>query len=76
MDVALARPDTPDLVVPALLELGTPTGVAVPHLGEVVQKVGRTTGLTTGAVQQIDVTVDVDYNGRRHVLPTRSLPAA
>ncbi|MDY0018544.1 MAG: trypsin-like peptidase domain-containing protein [Anaerolineae bacterium] len=64
MDVALARPDTPDLVVPALLELGTPTGVAVPHLGEVVQKVGRTTGLTTGAVQQIDVTVDVDYNGR------------
>lgn len=64
MDAALAQPDTPDLVIPAILGLGLPTGVNTPALGMQVQKMGRTTGLTSGYVTQIDVTVSVDYAGR------------
>jgi len=64
MDAALAQPDTPDLVIPAILGLGLPTGVNTPALGMQVQKMGRTTGLTTGYITQIDVTVSVDYAGR------------
>jgi len=64
MDAALAQPDTPDLVSPEVLGLGLPTGVNTPALGMQVQKMGRTTGLTYGYVNQIDVTVSVDYAGR------------
>jgi hypothetical protein len=64
MDAALAQPDTPDLVIPAILDLGLPIGVNTPALGMQVQKMGRTTGLTNGYVTQVDVTVSVDYSGR------------
>ncbi|RLC87415.1 MAG: hypothetical protein DRI37_06160 [Chloroflexi bacterium] len=64
MDAALARPVAPGLITPEILGLGLPNGVSEPHLGQQVQKVGRTTGHTQGVVQQIDVTVQVDYNGR------------
>jgi hypothetical protein len=65
MDAALAKPDRPDLVEAAILEVGLPTGVTEPELGQSVQKMGRTTGLTQGTVTQIDVTVNVDYAGRK-----------
>ncbi len=64
MDAALAQPDAPDLVSPAILGLGVPTGVNTPALGMQVQKMGRTTGLTYGYITQVDVTVSVDYVGR------------
>lgn len=64
MDAALALPDQPDLVKPDVLGLGIPTGVATTYLGQEVQKMGRTTGLTQGTVTQINVTVNVDYGGR------------
>ena len=67
MDAALAQPDTPDLVIPAILGLGIPTGVNTPALGMQVQKMGRTTGLTHGYITQVDVTVNVDYAGRTAV---------
>jgi hypothetical protein len=63
MDVALARPDAPELVTPEILDIGVPAGVGEPLLGMAVQKTGRTTGWTEGTIQQIDVTVNVDYNG-------------
>jgi len=64
MDVALARPDDPEMLRPEILGIGMPIGMAEPQLGMPVQKSGRTTGLTQGFVEQIDVTVNVDYNGR------------
>ncbi|HQE93028.1 MAG TPA: hypothetical protein PLH19_09340 [Anaerolineae bacterium] len=64
MDAALAQPDTPDLVIPSILQIGLPTGVGSIELGQEVQKMGRTTGLTHGYVTQVNVTVSVDYNGR------------
>ena len=65
MDAALALPDQPDWVIPNILEIGVPTGSSEPALGQAIRKMGRTTGLTKGVVTQIDVTVDVDYAGRR-----------
>lgn len=64
MDAALAQPDAPDLVVPAILDVGLPAGADVCQLGQEVQKMGRTTGLTQGYVTQVNVTVNVSYNGR------------
>ncbi len=64
MDAALALPDQPSLVRPEIMGIGLPSGMAPPFLGQRVQKMGRTTGLTQGIVTQIDVTVNVDYAGR------------
>lgn len=63
VDCALARPTTPDLVTPDILGIGVPAGVAQGVLGLPVQKSGRTTGHTTGVIQQIDVTANVNYGG-------------
>ncbi|MEA3310257.1 MAG: hypothetical protein U9Q70_12210 [Chloroflexota bacterium] len=64
MDAALAKPVNPAQVMPRIMQLGFPTGAGTPNLGQEVQKMGRTSGLTEGIVRQIDVEVSVDYNGR------------
>jgi hypothetical protein len=64
MDAALALPDRPDLVIPDIMEIGIPTGVGTPELGQNVQKMGRTTGLTQGMVVQVEAVVNVNYAGR------------
>ncbi len=64
VDCAIARPLSADLVRPDILEIGAPQGVGVGVLGMAVQKMGRTTGYTTGRITQVDVTVQVDYAGQ------------
>ncbi len=64
VDCALARPTTPDLVNPDILNIGIPIGVGTATLGTPLQKSGRTTGYTTDQITQIDVTVSVDYGGK------------
>jgi hypothetical protein len=64
VDCAVAKPLSPDLVTPAILNIGVPIGVGTVTLGTQLQKMGRTTGLTTGQINQIDVTVSVDYGGK------------
>ena len=61
VDVALARPLTPEMVSADILHIGVPTGIARATLGTPVQKTGRTTGHTTGQIVQIDVTAQVAY---------------
>ncbi len=63
VDAALARPTTPDLVNPDILNIGVPIGAGTATLGTPVQKSGRTTGYTTSTILQIDVTVAVNYGG-------------
>ncbi len=63
VDCALCRPTTPELVTPDILNIGVPIGAGTATLGTAVQKLGRTTGYTTGSIQQIDVTVNVNYGG-------------
>jgi hypothetical protein len=64
VDCALARPLSPDLVAPDILNIGIPSGTGVATLGMPLQKSGRTTGYTTGQITQLDVTVSVDYGGK------------
>ena len=64
VDCALARPTDPGAVQSSILAIGTPKGVRVGTLGMQVQKMGRTTGHTTGVINQVDVTVQVDYQGQ------------
>ena len=63
VDCAIAKPLSPDLVTPDILNIGVPAGVGTATLGTQLQKSGRTTGYTTGQITQIDVTVSVDYGG-------------
>jgi hypothetical protein len=63
-DAAVARPLSDDQVVEDILGLSQPTQVApgIPLQAE-LWKSGRTTGLTVGRAEVVDVTVDVDYGG-------------
>jgi len=65
VDAALARPVNPADLQNEILGLGTITGTAEGMLGMALKKSGRTTGLTTGEIQQIDVTVNVSYGSNR-----------
>lgn len=67
VDCAIARVLSPDLVRYDILNIGIPKGMREATLGMSVQKMGRTTGYTRGRIQQIDVTVQVDYNGRKAI---------
>jgi hypothetical protein len=61
VDAAIARPLNDQEVRGDILEIGTITGLAQGQLGMAIKKSGRTTGLTTGEIQQVDVTVNVQY---------------
>lgn len=61
VDAAIARPINDDNVSPEIHEIGTIQGLSQGELGMAIQKSGRTTGLTTGEILQMDVTVDVQY---------------
>jgi len=63
VDAALARPIPRNIVIPEILEIGTPIGTGPARLGMAVQKSGRTTGYTQGTVTQVEATVRVDYQG-------------
>ena len=64
VDCALAKPLSQDLVLPGILNIGVPVGVGTATLGTPLQKMGRTSGYTTGQITQIDVSVSVDYGGK------------
>ena len=76
VDCAIAKPLSADLVNPDILNIGIPTGVGTPTLGTQVQKSGRTTGLTTDQITQIDVTVSVDYGGKIAVFRNQLMAGA
>ncbi|NTV67997.1 MAG: hypothetical protein HGB06_10040 [Chlorobaculum sp.] len=65
IDAALARPLTPADMQNEILGIGAIAGTAEGTLGMAVKKSGRTTGLTTGVIEQIDVTANVSYGSDR-----------
>ena len=65
VDAALARPLNMIDLRGDILDIGTIAGVKAGGLGMAVRKSGRTTAITTGEIQQVDVTVDVDYGSGR-----------
>jgi Trypsin-like peptidase domain len=75
VDAAIARPVNDQDVSSQILEIGTLAGTAPGDLGMAVKKSGRTTGLTTGEIQQVDVTVNVQYDAGRIATFTDQLMA-
>ena len=65
VDAAIARPLNEEDVSAEILEIGTIQGLAQGELGMAIKKSGRTTGLTTGEILQVDVTVNVQYGAGR-----------
>jgi hypothetical protein len=61
VDAAIGRPLNPDDVLDEIFQIGPIQGSARGELGMAVKKSGRTTGFTTGEIQQIDVTANVQY---------------
>jgi hypothetical protein len=61
VDAAIARPLNPDDVKDEILQIGSIQGSADGTLGMAIKKSGRTTGFTTGEIEQVDVTVNVQY---------------
>ncbi len=60
IDAAVAKPLDGKKLNPNIMELGEVRGVTEAQIGMPVVKSGRTTGVTNGAVQAVDVTVQVD----------------
>ena len=65
VDAAIARPLAPGDVKDEILGIGPIQGTVPGVLGMRVKKSGRTTGLTTGEILQVDVTVNVQYGAGR-----------
>ncbi len=59
VDAALACPIEEDLFLEEVLDIGVIQGTATPEIGMAVQKSGRTTGLTSGTIKAINVTLAV-----------------
>lgn len=75
VDAALAKPLSDEDVSSEILEIGTISGLAEGELGMAVKKTGRTTGFTQGEIEQVDVTVSVQYGPGRTARFTDQLMA-
>ena len=75
VDAAIARPLNPEDVSEEILQIGTIQGSAAGELGMAVKKSGRTTGLTTGVIEQVDVSVNVQYGEGQTAMFTDQLMA-
>ncbi|MHB1126065.1 MAG: chymotrypsin family serine protease [Bacillota bacterium] len=59
VDAAVARPVNPQIIEAQILELGEVAGMAEASLGMEVIKSGRTSGVTRGSVEAVEVTMQV-----------------
>ncbi|MDD1660258.1 MAG: S1 family peptidase [Methanomicrobiales archaeon] len=75
VDAALAGPVNLEDVSPEILDLGVVQSIGSAGLGTPVRKSGRTTAVTTGEIQQVDVTADVSYGAGRTARFTGQLMA-
>jgi hypothetical protein len=60
VDCALARPTKPELISPEIMEIGRVRGSAEFTPGTPIRKSGRTSGLTSGTVKAIKVSLNVN----------------
>ncbi|MFZ5642765.1 MAG: hypothetical protein ACOY46_04135 [Bacillota bacterium] len=67
IDAALARPVSRDIISADIMEIGTPRGTAVPDVNLKVMKSGRSSGLTSGGITAIDVTLEVELDDAGNV---------
>jgi len=60
-DAAIFKPSSPDLLSPDILDVGQIVGIGEAEVDMMVQKSGRTTGLTRAPVLDVNATMKVDY---------------
>ncbi|HKK40809.1 MAG TPA: hypothetical protein VJ963_00275 [Bacteroidales bacterium] len=65
VDAAIAKPLEDSLVTDEIIEISNISETVPAELGMAIKKRGRTTGLTTGEITQVDVTVTVNYDDGR-----------
>jgi len=75
VDAAIARPLNPEDVTDQILQIGTIQGSISGELGMAVKKSGRTTQLTTGEIEQVDVSANVQYGEGQIAMFTDQLMA-
>ncbi|MCL6558316.1 MAG: S1 family peptidase, partial [Firmicutes bacterium] len=68
VDCAVAKPLRADLVKPEIIGVGAIKGVAEARPGIKLQKCGRTSGLTKGTLQYVDVTSTIDVGDNRQAI--------
>ena len=61
VDAATWEPYSPDLMSEEILEIGVPKGLGTVKVGDIVQKSGRTSGLLSAEVVDVNATVNVNY---------------
>jgi hypothetical protein len=75
VDAAIATPLNSADVKDEILNIGPIQGTVAGGLGMAIKKSGRTTGLTTGVIQQVDVSANVQYGAGKVALFTDQLLA-
>ncbi|HJZ40546.1 MAG TPA: hypothetical protein VJ203_09290, partial [Bacteroidales bacterium] len=75
VDCAIARPLNSNDVINEILQIGTISGVQEGELGMNIKKSGRTTGFTTGTIEQVSVSAQVSYGTNKVALFTDQLLA-
>ena len=75
VDAAIATPLNSADVKDEIINIGPIQGTVQGELGMAVKKSGRTTGFTTGEIQQVDVTANVQYGAGQIAVFTDQLLA-
>lgn len=75
VDCAIAKPNNRDEIKNELLRIGSIAGIKEAEFDMEVKKSGRTTGLTTGVIEQIDVTSRVNFGSNKVALFTDQVMA-
>jgi hypothetical protein len=75
VDAAIATPLDPADMKDEILNIGPIQGTVEGELGMAIKKSGRTTGFTTGEIQQVDVAANVQYGAGQIALFTDQLLA-
>ena len=68
VDAAIAMPLEEEQIDPVIIRIGKVKGRKNAVLGDAVQKYGRTTAYTTGKIQVVDATVNVNYGDGKMAL--------
>jgi len=74
-DCAIAKPISFEDIATEILQIGTIAEIKEAEIGMKIKKSGRTTGLTTGTIEQTDVTVSVSYGQNKTAVFTDQLLA-
>ncbi len=75
VDAAIAEPLLPEYIFDEILDIGTISCMTEAELDMAIKKSGRTTGVTTGVIEQIDVSVRVSYGNNKTALFVNQLMA-